>query len=212
MRYPERVLNQLTNPAQQILKVKHGGSLLGDGVDRLQLPGALLLERVEPRVLQSYRCLGGEKREQIDGLGVEMVHAVALAIEHAHDFIPNHQGDGELRMRGLGRAEIARILCDVGRINGLFLESGGSGYTLARSPPNLVLPFVPADLRANVQLLRLLVEQQYRDIPQVKVVPCDGQDALQHLVQIEGGEHGLAGIVQDRDVVHSSGIDVRNIE
>src|ERR1700691_2534193 len=38
----------------------------------------------------------------------------------------------------------------------------------------------------------------------MKIVACDGQDALQHLVQIEGGEHGLAGIVQDRDFIHSS--------
>ena len=110
-------------------------------------------------------------------------------------------------MRGLGGAEIAWILCDVGRINGLLLERRGSRDSLARRHPNLVLPFVPANLRADVQLLRLLVEQQYGDVAQMKVVPRDAENALQHLVRIKGGEHGLARIVQDRDFIHGSLID-----
>jgi hypothetical protein len=40
----------------------------------------------------------------------------------------------------------------------------------------------------------------------MKIVVRDAQDALQHLVQIEGGEHRLSGIVQDCNFVHSSRI------
>jgi hypothetical protein len=39
----------------------------------------------------------------------------------------------------------------------------------------------------------------------MKIVMRDGQDALQHLVQIKGGEHSLACIVQDCDSIHTSG-------
>ena len=38
----------------------------------------------------------------------------------------------------------------------------------------------------------------------------DRQNALQHLVQIEGGKHRLTGIVQDRDPVHVRGY--RNVK
>ena len=54
MRDAECILNQLTDSAQQIFKVENRSGLLGDGIDCLQLPGALLLERVEPRILQGY--------------------------------------------------------------------------------------------------------------------------------------------------------------
>ena len=74
-----------------------------------------------------------------------------------------------------------------------------------RGEPNLVLAFVPANLRADVQLLRLLVEQRDGHIPQMKIVVRDAEDALQHLIQIEGGEHSLACIVQDCDFIHTSG-------
>jgi hypothetical protein len=40
----------------------------------------------------------------------------------------------------------------------------------------------------------------------MKIVSRDSQDALQHLIQIKGGEHRLSGIVQDRDFVHKPGI------
>jgi hypothetical protein len=39
----------------------------------------------------------------------------------------------------------------------------------------------------------------------MKIVACDGQDVLQHLIQIKGGEHSLACIVQDCDFIHTSG-------
>ena len=101
VRYPECALNQLTNASQQLFEVKNGRGLLGDGIDGLQLPRALLLQRVQARILQGDRRLGGEKREQIDGLRVEMVQMVALAIEHAHYFVAHHQRDGDLGPRRL---------------------------------------------------------------------------------------------------------------
>src|SRR5579863_8413854 len=146
VRYSECILNKLANSAEQIFKVENRGSLLGDGVDRLELPGALLLQRVEARVLQSNGRLGGKEREQIDGLRVEMVHVVALTIQHAHYFIPNHQGDSEFGTGRLGGTDIARILDDVGSVNWLFLERCRSRDPLAHRPSNLVLPFIPANL------------------------------------------------------------------
>jgi hypothetical protein len=54
---------------------------------------------------------------------------------------------------------------------------------------------VPADLRAHIQLPRLLIEQQDGDVGQMKEVARDGQNSLQHLVEIKGGEHGLARFI-----------------
>ena len=59
----------------------------------------------------------------------------------------------------------------------------------------LSVPGVPADLRTDAQLLLLLVEQQDGHVRQMKIVARNRQDALQHLVQIEGGEHRLACVV-----------------
>src|SRR5580658_716967 len=205
VRYPERALNQLTNSCQQLFQVENRRGLLGDGIDGLQLPRPLFFQRVQARVLQSDRCLGGEKSQQVDGLRVEMAHAIALTIEHADYFVPHHQRDGDLGTGGLGTAHVTRVFADVGSVNGLLLERSRSRYSLAERDANLVLPFIPANLRADVQLLRLLVEQYNRHIPQMKIVARDRQDALQHLVQIEGGEHSLASIVQDCDSVHTCG-------
>jgi hypothetical protein len=43
----------------------------------------------------------------------------------------------------------------------------------------------------------------------MKVVPRDGENALQDLVQIEGRKHSLAGIVQGRDIWHAPGFYLR---
>ena len=58
-----------------------------------------------------------------------------------------------------------------------------------------VLAGIPADLRTDAQLLGLLVEQQDGHVRQMEIVARDGQDSLQHLVQIKGGEHGLARFI-----------------
>src|ERR1700730_2252664 len=67
---------------------------------------------------------------------------------------------------------------------------------------NRILTGIPADLRTNAQLPGLLVEQQDSHIPQVKKVARDSQDSLQHLVQIKGGEHGLARVKQNCEFRH----------
>src|SRR5258708_40208819 len=40
----------------------------------------------------------------------------------------------------------------------------------------------------------------------MKVVARDPKDSLQHLVQIKGGENGLARVIQNRNFCHSKGI------
>ena len=54
MRDAECVLNQLANPAQQLFQLEYRSGLLGDGVDGLQLPRPLLLQRIQTGVLQGY--------------------------------------------------------------------------------------------------------------------------------------------------------------
>src|ERR1700729_1854114 len=71
--------------------------------------------------------------------------------------------------------------------------------------PSRILSWPSSDLRADAQLLRLLIEQQDGHIPQMEIVAGNLQDALQHLIQIEGGEHSLARFVQDRDFLHDRG-------
>ena len=132
-----------------------------------------------------------------------MVLAIALAIEHAHHFVAHHQWYGQLGARRFRRTKIARVFADVRRIHRMLLVCRGARDALAQRHPNLVLPVVPADLRADVQFLRLLVEQHNgHTFTQMKIVVRDAQNALQHLVQIKGGEHSLARVVQDRNFIH----------
>ena len=49
----ERLLDHRANTGEQILEIHDRGALLGDGVDRFQLPGSLALQRVQARILQS---------------------------------------------------------------------------------------------------------------------------------------------------------------
>ena len=178
---------------------------MGNGIDRLQLPRPLLLQRVQARVLQGDRRLRGKQGEQIDGFRIEVVEVIALAIKHADYFVTHHQGNCKLGASRFGGAEIARIFGDVGRVDRLFLLRRSPSDSVPYRQAVRILAFVPANLRADEQLLRLLVEQHNGHVSQMKIVVCDLQDALQHLVQIKGGEHGLAGIVQDRNFIHTSG-------
>ena len=100
---------------------------------------------------------------------VEVIEAVALAVEHAHDFIAHHERNGQLRARGLRRADVARVLAHVGGVDWPLLQDRGAGDALMLSQANLVLAGIPADLRADAQLLRLLVEQQDGDVRQMKI-------------------------------------------
>ena len=38
----------------------------------------------------------------------------------------------------------------------------------------------------------------------MEVVPRDDQDALQHFVQVKGGQHRLAGVVKYGDFLHGA--------
>ena len=111
VRHPECTLNQLADAIEKLFQIQNCSGLLGDRVDGLQLERPLFLQGVQPRILQRDRRLSGEKREQIDGLGVEMVEVVALAIEHANYFVPHHQRNSDLGTSRLGGAQIARIQC-----------------------------------------------------------------------------------------------------
>src|ERR1700733_593774 len=107
MRDAESILYEAANGAQQFFQIQDRSGLLCDGVDRLQLPGALLLKRVEAGILQGDGGLRGKKSKKIDGFGVETVLVLALAIEHADDLIADHERDGQLRVSGLRGTDVA---------------------------------------------------------------------------------------------------------
>ena len=44
VRYPEGILNELADAAQQLFQIKHGGGLLGNCIDGLQLPLQIALQ------------------------------------------------------------------------------------------------------------------------------------------------------------------------
>ena len=60
------------------------------------------------------RGLRGKQSQQLDGFMVEVIEAIALAVEHAHDFVAHHERNRQLRARGLRGADVARVLAHVG--------------------------------------------------------------------------------------------------
>jgi len=55
-----------------------------------------------------------------------------------------------------------------------------------------------------MEFLLLFVEQQDGDVLQMKIIARNHQDLPQDLVQIEGRQHRLTGIVEDGDLLHSA--------
>ena len=137
-------------------------------------------------ILQSDGGVRGKQGQQF---------AITRAVEHAHDLIAHHERNGQFRARGLRGADVTRVFADVGGVHRFLLQDRRSGDPVVFSETNLVFAGIPADLRTDAQLPGFLVEQQDGDVRQMKIVPRDRQNSLQHLVQIKGGEHGLAGVV-----------------
>jgi hypothetical protein len=135
-----------------------------------------------------------------------MVKPRALAVQHADNFVAHQKRQGELGPGRFCRAYVTGILPDVGSVDRLLLEGRGASKPFAQPQPDRVLSFVPADLRAHAQLLRFLIQQKDGRILQMEIVARDGQNPLQHLVWIKGGEHGLARIVKDCGFLHSERI------
>src|SRR5579871_6207639 len=158
------------------------------------------------RILQRNRGLRGEQSQQLDRFLIEVIDMVALTIEHSDHFVANHQRNSEFRTGGLRGTDVTWILAHVGSIDRLLFRYRGPGDSLVGSEADLVLAGIPTDLRANAKLLGLLVEQEDGDVRELKVIARNGQDPLQHLVQIKSREHGLAGVIQDRNFWHSSQI------
>ena len=54
---------------------------------------------------------------------------------------------------------------------------------------------------ANVEFLPVLVKEQHRAVAELKVVADDGEDLVEHLVQIKSREDRLAGVVQNGNLL-----------
>ena len=175
---------------------------MGHGIDGAQLSRTLLLEGVQPRVLQGHGCLSGKQRQQINGLAVEVVGLVALAIQHTHHFIADHQRNCQLRPSSGNRAYVSRVFADVWHIDGLFLERRDAADAFSDLDTLPQLRAVASDLRAQTQLLRLLVEQPDGHVVETEEIARDGQNPLQHLVQVERGQDCLAGVIEHGNSRH----------
>src|ERR1051326_8058428 len=57
-------------------------------------------------------------------------------------------------------------------------------------------------MRPDLEFFAVFVQQQHGAVLQLEEVTDDGQDAVQHLVQIESGEDRLTGVVQNGDLLH----------
>ena len=144
----------------------------------------------------------GKQREEINGFGIKEVDAIALAIKHAHDLVADHKWHCELGTSALGRFQVTLIFAYVGDIDRPLEAGGSAGDSLPHQDFYLVLAFVPSHLAADTQLLGVRIEQEDGDVVQVKIVARNPQDLIQHLIQVKGGQHRLARIVQDGNFLH----------
>src|SRR5207245_7169668 len=68
--------------------------------------------------------------------------------------------------------------------------------------PDRIMARVPTNLRAGIEFVCLLVQQEDGNILQVEVVARDDQDLLQHFIEIKRGQYRLAGVVKNGDFLH----------
>ena len=152
--------------------------------------------------MQSHRSLCGKQCQQIDGLFIEKIQVIALAVEHAHYFISHHHRNCQLRPRGFSGGDVTRIFGYVRNVERPLLFRRDARDAVADRQAEFVVSVVPADLAAHAEFLGFLIQQEDCDVLQMEVIPRNHQDPLQDFVQVEGGEHRLAGVVKDRDLLH----------
>jgi hypothetical protein len=56
----------------------------------------------------------------------------------------------------------------------------------------------------NVETLIGLIDEQDGSVFEIEIVTNDGEDLPKHLIEIEGGEDGLTGVVQYGDSLHAT--------
>ncbi len=88
-----------------------------------------------------------------------MIDAIALAVENAHHFIANFQGNSQFGAGGLRRAYIAGIDGHIRRVDQLFGRSRRARDALLDGKSD-VLAGVPPNLRPDAKLPRLRIEQE----------------------------------------------------
>ena len=85
---------------------------------------------------------------------IEMIEAVALAVEHADHFVAHHKRNRQLRACGLRGTDVARVLGDVRRVDRALLQNRCAGDAVVMAETNFVFAGVPADLRADAEAAR----------------------------------------------------------
>ena len=183
--------------------IQYGSRFARDGVDDFKVPCSLPFKGIKLRVLQSHRRLRGEQRQQVDGLFVEMIKILALAVENAHHLVSHHQRHRKLGLGIAGRRNILWMLRHIRCIDRTLLSGGGPGQSLTNGQAHRFVPGVPANLASRMQFLFLFVQQQDRHVLQMEIVAGNRQDLPEDLVEVEGRQNSLACVVKDGDLVHS---------
>src|SRR6185369_13740472 len=200
----ERFWQLVAETLEQVLDVEFNGCLLGKSIDGFELSCSSLDERIKFCVLNTERSLGGEKRKQIDCFVVEVIDLVALKIKYADNDLLNHERNGEFRTSGANALDVFGFNAYVTGVNGPLLGGRHSGDPFAPRNAHIRDVVTRTEVGTNVETLIGLIDEQDGSVFEIEVVTNDGEDLSKHLIEIEGGEDGLTGVVQYGDSLHAT--------
>ncbi len=75
---------------------------------------------------------------------------------------------------------------------------------LPKGTENVTGQHAVAEMSANHQLLGGFIQQHDAAALQMEIITDDRQDLVEDLVEIEGGQHRLTGVVEDRNPLHAT--------
>src|SRR5213076_149709 len=105
-------------------------------------------------------------------------------------------------LRGRNEGDVARVLRNIGNVDGAFFLRGDAGDALPDGQADLfAVDLAGAVVLAGVETV-LVVDQQDGRRLQMEVVAHDAEDLQQDLVELEGREDRLARVVKDGDFLH----------
>ena len=179
---------QVGNALQQLIDIQDRGELAADLGEQRQLARLPRDARVQPRVLDADGDARGKQRQQPLVLFGEGAGLIGFDVDHADDFVLGDQRNGQLGAHAGRGVDEVLFGGDVVDQHGFAALHGLPGDALADLDADALGDLRRmADLEADAQLLRLLVQQQ------------DGEDlvvdeplqhlghALQQRVQVERG-------------------------
>ena len=89
------------------------------------------------------------------------------------------------------------VLADVRGIHWPLQLGRRSDNALAQGDAVAYVLFAASKLFTDIDFLLVLIHKQNCAVVELKVVANDGEDLVQHSIQIESGEDRLAGVIQN---------------